>query len=185
MKLRLSTRRGIPQANTLRPYLTCIRSTLEAALCLRNFPSQTVERHNRPEVEDRSSRELLLTPITITRTDKESTFIEPSINSTRVSIRIKQSDEVERLLAHKFTAFLQQRAEQFIILRRRPVAGYDLSFLITHTHLETMIKSKLIDFVIAFMEGALSTLWVPAASEMHSVMHPLNALQKSTRRSRT
>lgn len=142
------------QANTLRPYLTCIRSTLEAALCLRNFPSQTVERHNRPEVEDRSSRELLLTPITITRTDKESTFIEPSINSTRVSIRIKQSDEVERLLAHKFAAFLQQRAEQFIILRRRPVAGYDLSFLITHAHLETMIKSKLIDFVIAFMEGA-------------------------------
>lgn len=96
----------------------------------------------------------MLTPITITRTDKESTFIEPSINSTRVSIRIKQSDDVERILAHKFTAFLQQRAEQFVILRRRPVAGYDLSFLITHAHLETMIKSKLVDFVIAFMEGA-------------------------------
>ena len=30
------------QSNTLRPYLTCIRSTLEAALCLRNFPSQLV-----------------------------------------------------------------------------------------------------------------------------------------------
>jgi len=24
--------------------------TLDAALCLRNFPSQTVERHNKPEV---------------------------------------------------------------------------------------------------------------------------------------
>lgn len=30
------------QSNTLRPYLTCIRSTLEAALCIRNFPSQLV-----------------------------------------------------------------------------------------------------------------------------------------------
>jgi hypothetical protein len=27
-------------ANTLRPYLDCIRHTLTAAMCLRNFPSQ-------------------------------------------------------------------------------------------------------------------------------------------------
>lgn len=33
-------------SNTLRPYLTAIRSTLEAALCLRSFPSQVV-RHAR------------------------------------------------------------------------------------------------------------------------------------------
>lgn len=44
----------VPQANTLRPYLNAIRGTLDAALCLRNFPSQTVERHNKPEVEIRS-----------------------------------------------------------------------------------------------------------------------------------
>ena len=37
--------------STLKPYLNCIRTTLDAALCLRNFPSQTVERHNKPEVE--------------------------------------------------------------------------------------------------------------------------------------
>lgn len=43
----------VPQANTLRPYLNAIRGTLDAALCLRNFPSQTVERHNKPEVETR------------------------------------------------------------------------------------------------------------------------------------
>jgi hypothetical protein len=36
---------------TLESYLSCVRSTLEAALCLRNFPSQNVERHNKPEVE--------------------------------------------------------------------------------------------------------------------------------------
>jgi hypothetical protein len=38
-------------SNALRPYLNCIRHTLDAALCLRNFPSQVVERHNKPEVE--------------------------------------------------------------------------------------------------------------------------------------
>ncbi len=45
-----------------------------------------------------------------------------------------------------------QRAEQFIILRRKPVDGYDISFLITHAHLENMIKARIIDFVLAFME---------------------------------
>ena len=39
------------QANTLKPYLGAVRSTLTAALCLENFSSQVVERHNKPEVE--------------------------------------------------------------------------------------------------------------------------------------
>ena len=38
-----------------------------------------------------------------------------------MSIRIKQADEIERLLSHKFTRFLMQRAESFVILRRKPV----------------------------------------------------------------
>jgi hypothetical protein len=32
------------QANTLAPYLNCIRKTLDASLCLRNFASQKIER---------------------------------------------------------------------------------------------------------------------------------------------
>jgi actin related protein 2/3 complex subunit 4 len=111
-----------------------------------------VERHNKPEVEDARSKELLLKPILITRTERESVLIEPSINSVRVSVCIKQADEVERILVRKFAAFLQQRAEQFLVLRRKPVEGYDLSFLITHAHLEKMVKQKLVDFIISFME---------------------------------
>lgn len=41
------------QAATLRPYLSAVRCTLEAAMCLENFSSQVVERHNKPEVEVR------------------------------------------------------------------------------------------------------------------------------------
>jgi len=37
-------------------------------------------------------------------------------------------------------------------MRRKPTEGYDISFLITHTHLEKMWKHKLVDFVIHFME---------------------------------
>lgn len=48
-------------------------------------------------------------------------LVEPSVNSVRVSIRIKQADEIEHILVHKFTRFLTQRAEAFFILRRKPV----------------------------------------------------------------
>ncbi|CEG47573.1 actin-related protein 2 3 complex subunit 4-like [Plasmopara halstedii] len=114
-------------ANTLAPYLGAIRSSLDSALCLRNFPSQTVERHNKPEVELQMSKELLLNPVLICRNEQEKCLIEPSVNATR-------------------------RAEQFIIMRRVAVDGYDMSFLVVHQHLENMYKHKLIDFIITFME---------------------------------
>ncbi|KAH8065607.1 hypothetical protein JL721_8160 [Aureococcus anophagefferens] len=103
-------------------------------------------------VEVRGSKELLLNPITISRTEQEKCLIEGSVNSVRVSFAIKQADEIERILTHKFTRFLMQRSEQFVIMRRKPAEGYSISFLITHTHLEKMWKGKLVDFIITFME---------------------------------
>ncbi|KAK4482578.1 hypothetical protein RD792_009741, partial [Penstemon davidsonii] len=114
-------------ANPLRLYLTCIRNTLEAAMCLQNFPCQEVERHNKPEVELKTSPELLLNPV-------------------------KQADELENILTKKFLRFLSMRAEAFQVLRRKPVQGYDISFLITNYHCEEMQKHKLIDFIVQFME---------------------------------
>ncbi|KAI9022552.1 hypothetical protein DFJ74DRAFT_669943 [Hyaloraphidium curvatum] len=139
-------------ANTLKPYLNAVRSTLTAALCLENFSSQVVERHNKPEVEAQVTKEVLLTPVVINRTETERVLVEGSINSLRISIKIKQADEIERVLCHKFTRFLMQRAENFVILRRKPVPGYDISFLITNFHTEQMYKHKLVDFIIQFME---------------------------------
>ncbi|GAA55007.1 actin related protein 2/3 complex subunit 4 [Clonorchis sinensis] len=136
----------------LKPYLTAVRHTLHAALCVQNFPSQVVERHNKPEIEVKTSKELLLQPVVISRNEKERVLIEGSINSVRVSISIKQSDEIERLLCRKFTRFMMMRAEDFVILRRKPVPGYDISFLITNFHTEQMSKAKVVDFVITFMD---------------------------------
>ena len=59
--------------------------------------------------------------MTISRNENERVLIEPSVNSIRVSIKIKQADEIERILCHKFTRFLMQRAESFIVLRRKPI----------------------------------------------------------------
>ena len=139
-------------ATALKPYLSAVRSTLTAAMCLENFESQVVERHNKPEVEVRSSKELLLTPLTVSRNEKEKVLIEGSVNSIRVSIAIKQADEIEKILCRKFMRFMMMRAEHFFILRRKAVEGYDISFLITNAHTEQMYKHKLVDFVIHFME---------------------------------
>ncbi|XP_014789676.1 actin-related protein 2/3 complex subunit 4 [Octopus bimaculoides] len=139
-------------AATLRPYLNAVKHTLTAAMCLQNFESQVVERHNKPEVEVKTSKELLLTPVVISRNEKEKVLIEGSINSLRISIAVKQADEIEKILCHKFMRFMMMRAENFIILRRKPVEGYDISFLITNFHTEQMYKHKLVDFIIQFME---------------------------------
>ena len=93
----------------------------------------------------RSSKELLLTPLTVSRNEKEKVQVEASINSIRVSIAIKQAslfttgvtygllftafvspnrtkaDEIEKILCKKFMRFMMMRAENFFILRRKPV----------------------------------------------------------------
>lgn len=64
---------------------------------------------------------MLLNPLVVSRTETERCLIEPSINSVRVSIKIKQADEIEEILCRKFTNFLMQRAEHFVIMRRKAV----------------------------------------------------------------
>ena len=42
--------------------------------------------------------------------------------------------------------------DQIPRLRTYFAKGYDISFLITNTHTEEMLKHKLVDFIIQFME---------------------------------
>jgi actin related protein 2/3 complex subunit 4 len=119
---------------------------------LENFASQQVERHNKPEVESGVSKELLLNPVVIARDKQEKCMVEGSINSVRVSVSFRKSDETEFILAKRFMRFLMQRAENFKVLRRKPVDGYDISFLITNFHTEEMFKDKLISFILEFIK---------------------------------
>jgi len=136
----------------LKTYLAAIRRTLQAALCTRNFASQDVERHNKPEIETRATGDILAHPLIVTRSQYESVMIETSINSVRISVKVKQIDDVDRFLSKMFMRFLAQRADQFRILRRKPIQGYDISFLVTNIHTEQMVLAKLIDFIITFLE---------------------------------
>ncbi|GER45126.1 actin-related protein 2/3 complex subunit 4 [Striga asiatica] len=202
-------------ANSLRLYLTCIRNTLEAALCLQNFPCQEVERHNKPEVElnflTSSCSKIFAVTVVLGKllqwmsqlllcgfqdeSGASSESLWPIVNEnfamkdpssdgilllafrkawallvftletwlylgssgffskSRVMLyNVKQADELENILTKKFLRFLSMRAEAFQVLRRKPVQGYDISFLITNFHCEEMQKQKLIDFIVQFME---------------------------------
>jgi actin related protein 2/3 complex subunit 4 len=74
-----------------------------------------------PTDHTRTSPEVLLLPLTVSRNESERVLIEPSVNSIRLSIAIKQADEIEKILCHKFTRFMMMRAEGFVILRRKPL----------------------------------------------------------------
>lgn len=54
------------------------------------------------------NHELVLRPLMISRNERERVLIEPSINSVRISIAIKQADDIEKILCHKFTRFMTQ-----------------------------------------------------------------------------
>ncbi|MDR3548262.1 MAG: actin-related protein 2/3 complex subunit 4 family protein [Candidatus Pacebacteria bacterium] len=138
-------------AQTLSAYLSVIKDTLCSALDLRSFPSQVVEKQNRPLIEVQDSPELMLNSIVIARTDQEKCLIESSINSVRVSFTIKKPKEIEKLLTHLFERFISLRADKFSIIRRKPVDGYDFSFLVTNRHMETMHREHVINFILTFI----------------------------------
>eukprot|EP00824_Muranothrix_gubernata_P005742 TRINITY_DN17525_c0_g1_i1.p2 TRINITY_DN17525_c0_g1~~TRINITY_DN17525_c0_g1_i1.p2 ORF type:complete len:194 (-),score=19.36 TRINITY_DN17525_c0_g1_i1:521-1102(-) len=139
-------------ALSLANYLQCVREALNSALCIENFPSQVVEKHNKPIVETQESKELLLNPIVICRNEFEKCLIESSINSVRISFAIKKTKEIEELLVHLYERFISVRADKFEIIRKKPISGYDFSFLVTNFHLEKMVKEEIINTILQFMQ---------------------------------
>lgn len=161
-------------ALTLKPYLNCIHEALDVALCIRYFPSQTIERQSRPEVEVQTNKELLLNPVRIVRNEKEYCLIEPSINSVRISLKLKQeqSDPIDQLICSKFVGFMMKRAEDYEIMRRVPVNGYTISFLITDRHIVKFTKKTLIEFIMTFVERS--------DKEMNAIKIELNSRGRET-----
>ena len=135
-----------------------IRDALDATLNLRFLPSEIVERQSHPEIEmaEKGSK-LVMKPLVISRTEHESALIEGSVNSVRISFLIKKGDpskpgdSVEILLSHMYQRFFALRADRFKIFRKKPVDGYDFSFLITEDHLSKYKKEELINFVLQFV----------------------------------
>ena len=83
--------------------------------------SEAYPEHSFCITNKRTTKEVILQPVVISRNENEKVLIEASINSLRFSIKIKQADDIERILCHKFTRFMMMRAENFVVLRRKPV----------------------------------------------------------------
>ena len=64
---------------------------------------------------------MVLKPVVVSRNENEKVLTESSINSVRISICIKQADDIEKNLVRKFAKTMQHRAEEFEVLRRIPV----------------------------------------------------------------
>ncbi|KAL4495455.1 hypothetical protein ABPG73_022500 [Tetrahymena malaccensis] len=142
-------------SSTLEGYTNALREVLDVSLSLQDFPSEIVEKHNKPEVElhgyNKTTKNLVLHPIYLARSDKEKCLVEPSVNSCRISFLLKKNDELDILIASRFSQYFMVRADQFQILRRKAVTGYDVSFLITNEHLEKFQKKELIQYIIDFV----------------------------------
>ena len=168
-------------AISLKNYLENLEKALDLSLCLRNFPSQMVEKHIKPEIElaafeaslankeqekpvkgqvveipdEKVSKKnyKVLNPITIARSNQEYCLIEPSINSVRISFVFKKMAPLDKMIVKKVSSFFQKRAETLFIIRKVPVEGYDLSLLITNFHLEKFDKKMLIDWILDFVDS--------------------------------
>ena len=112
-----------------------------------------MERQTHPEVEFQDNPKLLMTPLLIAKSEQEKCLVEASVNSVRVSISIKKNQEIEILLTHMLERFLSLRADKFQILRKKPVDGYDYSFLVTDEHLQRYKKEELVNFILEFIQG--------------------------------
>ncbi|KAL3912389.1 MAG: hypothetical protein SGILL_006903 [Bacillariaceae sp.] len=86
---------------------------------------------------------------------QERCLIESTPNSIRVSFLFKQqtmalSDPLEASILYQWMRFLQQQAEDYLILRRKPVDGYSISFLILQKHLEEFGKKSMERWILNF-----------------------------------
>ncbi|KAL2901070.1 Actin-related protein 2/3 complex subunit 4, partial [Bienertia sinuspersici] len=70
--------------------------------------------------------------VLICTNEAEKGLMETSINSLRISLKVKEDDELENILAKKFLRFF---------------------FLITNFQCEEMQKQRVIDIVVQFMEA--------------------------------
>ena len=86
---------------------------------------------------------------------KESCLIESTSNSVRISFLFKQQvcankDPLEASILFQWMRFLQQQADDYKIVRRKPIKGYSITFLVTNLHVEQYSIGDINDMIISF-----------------------------------
>eukprot|EP00934_Nitzschia_sp_Nitz4_P004377 Nitzschia sp. Nitz4//scaffold330_size19141//17999//18577//NITZ4_008749-RA/size19141-processed-gene-0.15-mRNA-1//1//CDS//3329548169//4367//frame0 len=92
--------------------------------------------------------------------NNEHCLLETSSNSIRLSFCFKQqhssettSTALDKTILSRYMHFFQQRADSFHILRRKPVGGYSISFLILHKHMERFGSDQILQTISQFLQA--------------------------------
>ncbi|GAX76159.1 hypothetical protein CEUSTIGMA_g3603.t1 [Chlamydomonas eustigma] len=86
---------------------------------------------------------------------KQNCLLEMSVNSVRMSFLFSHTPDFQSTLRKMLLRHMMQRADDLDILRRVPVQGYDISFLITAQHSKRLGADRLANFLLSF-SGAVS-----------------------------
>ena len=159
-------------SNSLKVYIDDVRRALNSTLCHIHFPSPFTDGVEYPEIEDGRLSDAIVKPVSIVRNEREETLIEHSINSTRISFKIKQLDSVDKIVCEKYMRLLMAQADSIPILRRKAVDGYDITFLVTADHK----RAESIDFIISFLtriDSEISALKLEMNSRNRSIADSL------------
>lgn len=101
-----------------------------------------------------SIRPLVTNESTTTARTRESCLIESTSNSVRISFLFKaqaraKADPLEASIVFQWMRFLMVQ-EQHPLLRKEPIEGYSVSFLVTNKHLTIYGQEKIQDSILGF-----------------------------------
>ena len=83
----------------------------------------------------------------------EKILIESSYNSTRISVRFRNADQLEEYQLSLILRFLHNRVEEFLIIRRKPLPSFHLSFLVCDFHVQHFSKERIADWIVMIVHG--------------------------------
>uniref|UniRef100_A0A7E4VVI3 Actin-related protein 2/3 complex subunit 4 n=1 Tax=Panagrellus redivivus TaxID=6233 RepID=A0A7E4VVI3_PANRE len=141
-------------SHAAQPYLLAISRTLNSVLCLETYPNLMGDRGQRPEIEGDGNSGGTFVPlgsVTIARSTAERTVIDYSPNSVRVNICIRKFDDLEKNLVQMVASFMQKRSDELYVMRKKPLPGYDFTFLITVDHLMRLSRRDIVKFILDFI----------------------------------
>ncbi|KAH7649012.1 putative relation to actin related 2 3 (Arp2 3) complex subunit 4 [Cryptosporidium bovis] len=139
----------------LLPYLRRLFNTLNKELCLFHLQLNLPHMYSIPLVEqvaynknkldndetyisnlnkifNRDDKVELVRTLYVYRHSKEYCFIESCIDSVRISLKFFLKCEFERNLFEQLTIFMKKNSDHLRIVRKNPVYGFDITFLITN-----------------------------------------------------
>mmetsp|Transcript_24000 Transcript_24000/g.30539 ORF Transcript_24000/g.30539 Transcript_24000/m.30539 type:complete len:170 (-) Transcript_24000:217-726(-) len=109
-----------------------------------------------PDVEKKFSRNIQTNTI---NKDGRTLKLEISANSVRVSVRLRSLDSLETCILIQYVSFIYHRAESLIVLRRKAIPGFHLSFLITTRILANLgmeVVQKMVTEIVLGLETELA-----------------------------